>query len=185
MNGHGGPRVDRRLALRGAGLAGLGVALGWRGRVAAQDGTPVAAGGCGDPVVGGSFSVKGPDGAEVAVFEVTELGDPFQDYATGYDPQPGQRYAVVSVGVEATGPRPYSLNAYNFLLHDVDGYLYRPVGITLVEDSTDVFLQNLEMASGTRTEGLVGFAVPRDAELVRLFYQPDGEQLLLLADLRG
>src|SRR5262245_22644452 len=116
-------RISRRFALRGLGATGVGAALAWRGRLAsAQDGTP-AAGCAGDPAVGDTVAVVGPDGEPVIDLTVTELIDPFEDYDPRGAPARGQRYVVVQVDVEAVGPRPFAIDPSAFTLQDADGFV--------------------------------------------------------------
>jgi len=184
-------RISRRLALRGAGAIGLGAALGVPARATARQGTPAAtpaAGGnsvcAGDPGVGDAVSVVGPEGTEIAVVTVTEQRDPFDDYNPNAPPQAGQRFAVVGMRVEVTGPRPFRVDPFQLFVQDAEGFVYQPASISLPDENSGTLLQGEELATGGQIEGLVGFSVLRGAELVRLFFQPQGDRLLLLADLR-
>ena len=179
--------VNRRVVVRGAGAAGLGSALGWRAHDAlAQDATPAAGGACaGDPSIGGTVSIVGPEGSEIAQVTTTDFVDPFQDYSPNSPPQAGQRFVAAQVTFEVTGPRPMRVEPSALLLQDAEGFVYRPTSISLPDDTTDTPFEGADVESGARVEGLIGFSVIRSAELVRLFHQPSSERLLLLADLRN
>ncbi len=180
-------RLNRRLAVRGAGVAGLGAALGWRAESGlAQDATPATGGACaGDPRVGDTISVVGPEGSEIAQVTTTDFVDPFQDYSPNSPPQAGQRFVVAQVSVEVTGPRPMRVDPSAFFLQDAEGFVYRPTSITLPDDTTETPFEGADVESGASAEGLIAFSVIRSAELVRLFHQPESARLLLLADLRS
>jgi hypothetical protein len=180
-------RISRRIALRGVGATGLGAALAWRTRpVAGQDGTPEAgAGGCpGDTQVGDIVSVIGPDGAPLIDLTVTELIDPFEDYDPRGAPTRGQRFVMAQIDVEAVAPRPFQLDAYAFALQDSDGFLARPIGLTLPADTTLVPLASATLESGAIAKGFVAFSALQGVQLHRLFFVPAADRLILAADLR-
>ena len=180
-------RLSRRLAVRGAGAAGLGTVLGWRaGAVAAQDATPASDGTCtGDPSVGSTTSVVGPEGAEIARITVDDLVDPFQDYNPNSPPQAGQRFVVAHVTVEVTGPRALRVDPYHLLMQDAEGFVYQPASLSLPDTTTETLFEGADVESGSSAEGLLAYSVIRGAQVTRLFYQPQSDRLLLVADLRG
>jgi hypothetical protein len=177
-------RISRRFALRGLGAAGVGTALAWRGRSAgAQDGTPEPA--CaGDPAVGDTVAVIGPDGEPVIDLTVTELIDPFEDYDPRGAPARGQRYVVLQVDIEAVGPRPFALDPYAFVLQDADGFVGRPIGLSLPAETTLVPLAGATLESGAIAKGFLAFAAFQGITVDRLFFAPASDRLILAADLR-
>ncbi len=180
-------RVNRRVAVRGAGVAGLGAALGWRADATlAQDATPVAGGACGgDPAAGDTVAVVGPEGSEIAQVTVTDVVDPFEAYNPNSGPTAGHRFVVAQVRFEVTGPRPMRVEPSTLFVQDTEGFVYRPTSISLPDDTTETPFEGADVESGASAEGLIAFSVIRSAEIVRLFHQPGSDRLLLLADLRG
>jgi hypothetical protein len=178
-------RISRRIALHGLGAAGVGAALAWRTRPAtAQDGTPEV--GCaGDPAVGDTVEVIGPDGEPVINLTITELIDPFEEYDPRGAPARGQRFAVVQLDVEAVGPRPFSLDAYAFSLQDSDGFVARPTSLTLPAETTLVPLASAALENGAVAKGFLAFSALQGVRLDRLFFIPASDRLILAADLRS
>lgn len=144
--------------------------------------TPVGANPVGDPA-----TVYASDGTEAAQVTVTDVTDPFEDWAEYYDPQVGERYIVVKIEIENTGERPFAFEPYEFQLLDSVGRLYS--GFYSFRDAASVVeTPDLEAASMLPGESIVGalnFTVPEDAgisQIVYMFYQ-DVQHLYLIADL--
>lgn len=151
---------------------------------AAQSATPVA-----DqvpvPIVGTPFLFVGQDGLSEIAITVAAVEDPFLDAAEGVQPQEGNRFVLLTMVYENLGNRPFETRPDQIVLQDADGYLRRSTTIQRGEDVTMPDLDWITMAPGDRISGVVGFEVPEDAELARVFYQPEPSRLLVLADLQA
>jgi hypothetical protein len=183
-----GITLNRRQTLRRLGVLGVAAPAALHAfPAAAQEGTPVAgaeAACLADPRLGSVVSVTGPEGTEVMQLTVSELRDPFTEYDPAGPPPAGQRFVIVRLSVEVTGPRPIQVDPRHYLLQDAEGYLYRNTNIRLSQDATEALLARVDLTPGSRVEGLIGYAVLRDATVTRFHYQPENTRQILVADLR-
>lgn len=140
--------------------------------------------------VGQPMPIYNFEGAEVARVTVTEVIDPFEDWAEYYDPAVDERYVVVATQIENTGERPFEFATFDFQLLDSLGRLYSGGYFERSPESL-VALPELEVASMLPGETAVGglkFTIPVDSQLTQLvytFYGDGGQQLYLVADLTG
>lgn len=152
--------------------------------VAAQDTTPVADGtGSLTPTLGTGFSYVESEGEGQATITIDAVEDPVEDVLEGYEAEAGSRFVTLTVIYENTGPGPFETRPDAFIIQDSEGYMWSPTSIQRNEDVAVPDLQHIRMAPGDRVSGMVGFQVPDEAELARVFYQPESSRLLLLADL--
>ena len=184
-------RLTRRQAVRGVGAIGAGSLLVTvHPRALAQDTDDATPGANGaacvvDPGVGDTVSLVGPEGTELATMSARAVQDPFDGYNSNYAPAAGYRYVAIDLAVTITGSRPVSVRAYDFFVQDAEGFIYRQANVQLLDDATEALFVDGEFTTDTGSEGLVSFAVLRGAQVTRLFYQPSGDRLILVADLRG
>jgi hypothetical protein len=141
-----------------------------------------------DPVSGPALGVEVPyESVEVAgaegIIVVSELEDPFDDLAEGYEPAEDARYVLMTVSFEATGDAPFDADPYDLILRDGEGFLWATASVPRAEESPPD-LQSQTMAPGNRISGVVGFQIPEDAELAELFWQPESGRLVLLTDFQ-
>lgn len=139
--------------------------------------------------VGQPLPIYNAEGVESAQITVTEVIDPFEDWAEYYDPQVTERYVVVTLQIENTGERPFEFQPYDFTLLDSVGRLHTggfpfrsPAAVAAVPD-----LAEASMLPGETVTGALNFTVPADAllaQVVFMFYA-EGQHLYLLADLTG
>ena len=154
----------------------------------AQDATPAAGGegynALGDPLVGTEVQYLDDDGDEIAVVTVLDVSDPFDDFSQFFTPEEDARYVAVEVEVRSTGDE-VEVTPYGFRLQTADGFAYTPGFVSRPEGREDPpELESIEVEEGDETSGIIFYAVPEDAELVRILWQPESERLLVLADLR-
>lgn len=155
---------------------------------AQDDATQEAAGGdvtaMGDPRVGTEVQYLDEDGDEIAVATVVAITDPFDDFSEFFTPEEDARYIAVEFDVRSTGDE-VEVQTYNFGLQTADGFFYNSAYVARPEGREEpAELENIEVEEGEQTSGILFFAVPEDAMLARLLWQPESGRLLLLADLR-
>jgi len=106
---------------------------------------------------------------------------PFGEFFT---PDEGARDIAVEITVRG-GDGAIEANPNDFGLQTTDGYFYGPAFVSRDITTADIpDLETIEVSPGTETTGLVIYAVPQEAELARLLWQPDNGRLLVVADLR-
>lgn len=174
--------TTRRRAL-GAMAGGALAALAVGAKVAAQDGTP-AAGACGDPSLMSAVKFISVDGVEVGQITIVESVDPFSGYRPNSPPPRGNRFIILNVGVENTGTNPWQFDPGRIVLQDAEGFLTSPTSVDLGDPPIATGLGYQEIPLGTSVQGVVGYAMLKGVDPVRIFYVPAGDRLILLADLR-
>jgi Domain of unknown function (DUF4352) len=182
-----GNRNMHRLLLMIAVMAML--ATGSVATALAQDATPSAGGGMnavGDPLVGTAVPYIGSDGNEIAKITVDEVIDPFEEYDPSFSPERGSRLVGVIVTVENTGTRPHEVNPFDFLIQDDQGFLYGDTFVALTEEAEAEYpeLESDDLADGDSVTGFLAFEVLADTSLVQIFYSPESDRLITLADIR-
>jgi hypothetical protein len=128
--------------------------------------------------------VDAESGAE-GVITVTEVADPFENVAEGYEAEAGSRYLLLTVAVENTGSTLLAFNPNHLLVRDGAGYLWATATVRRPEDVVVPDLQSQDLAPGSRVTGVVGFQVPADAPVSEVLYQPISGRIIVLAELQG
>ena len=151
------------------------------GRATRDDGYNAA----GDPLVGTAVQYLEEDGTEIAIVTVVDLIDPFEDYEEFAAPDPDTRYVAIEVRVESTGDE-VDVEPFDFGLQTVDGFFFGDTFVSRDPAAGDdrPELEITEVEEGDEVSGLLFFAVPEEAELARVLWQPESGRLLVLADLR-
>lgn len=157
------------------------------GAVAAQEGTPVAreASDRSNPAVGDTVTFITENGSRTAELTLTEVILPWDEYSEYYEPDPGAHYVAFRIEITNFGTRgSLIVRADDFRVQDVDGFFYsRSImeaaeGATVVPTGTDVAI-----GPGETGELIVVYAVLDGVELSHLFWQPDYDRLLTIANL--
>lgn len=119
--------------------------------------------------------------SSAAVITVTEVENPFEDYAEGNDPEADTQYVAVTIRFESIGESVFEMNPNQIVLRDSQGFLWTPVNIRRGEDLTQPNLEGQPLAPGNIISGVVGFQIPSEAEISDLLLQPSNDQVITLA----
>lgn len=164
------------LALAGPGYAG---ALGFS---AVQDG-PVA--NTSNPGVGDTISYITESGSEVAQLRASEVILAWDGFSEYYVPSPGSQYVAIVVEVTNLGSRGNMIvRADDFRLQDVDGFFYSRSWADASEESELIPAESeIGIPPGETVPVVLVYEVLAGVELSHLFWQPEYERLLTIADL--
>ena len=149
-----------------------GFPLGSASQVAAQD-------------EGAAVPVTDEEGADVGSITVTEVIDPFTDFAPAYPPEEGSRYVAVNVAFDADAGNRFEISPYTIVLQDDAGLLWNQASMPLPDDALIPEMSSQTLGPGSRVTGLVGFVVPEGREPARVLYQPESSRLIPLLNLTG
>ena len=137
------------------------------------------------PDIGTAVAFVDNEGNELGSITVTGIDDP----ATGLDPdfpaEADSRYVVLTVVFEAAADRRFDIDPFAIVVQDGDGALWSRTAVRLAEDAVVPELGGQALAPGSRISGVVGFALPDAAEVARVFYQPESNRLITLAEVLG
>lgn len=184
MNLSGTTRRRALGTLAGGTLAALAAGTGpLRGSVAAQAGTPTP-NDCGDPTLMTAVPYISVEGIEIGQVTIVEVADPFTGYRQNSPPIRGNRFLLLNVGVENTGPNPWQFDPGRIYLQDEEGFLFYPTGVDLGDPPVATGLSGQEIPPDTSVSGAVGYSILKGVTPVRVFYSPASDRLILLADLR-
>lgn len=153
--------------------------------VAAQDSTPAAddiSMPTGDPVAYISES-----GSEIATLQVTQIVRGWDEYDEFYEPTTGTEYVAFVVDVTHLGRRGDLLvRGYDFRLQDVDGFLISQAYAN-AEESADLVPteEDIAIPSGETESIVVVFQVIEGIDLSNLYWLPEYDRMITLADLEG
>lgn len=169
----------------------LVVSAGTPAALAAQGTPPATDGGA---AVSQPVTIYNGQGVEAAQIAVTEVTDPFEDWAEFLAPQVGERYVVVTVQITNTGERPFQFEPFDFYLRDSVGRLYTggipfrsPQSVAQIPD-----LAGASMLPGETITGALTYTIPADAVVAQVIYMgtltepllTSYQHLFILADLR-
>src|SRR4051794_15758009 len=161
-------RRGRETWAGGRGAATAAGARPLRSSAATQTATP-AAGKCGDPTLMTAVPFISVDGVEVGKITIIETADPFEGERPSSPPPRGSRYVILNVGVENTGTNPWQFDPGRVFLQDAEGFLASPRGVDLGAPPVAIGLGYQEIPPGTSVQGVVGYAVLKGVDPVRIF----------------
>ena len=140
-----------------------------------------------NPSVRETVSFVSESGNEVARLRVTDVILLWNEFGEFYAPQPGSLYVAIIVEVTSFGSRgSLILRADDFRLQDIDGFLYGRSWADADDEAELVPSEGEVGVSPGETEELVlVYEVLIGVELSKLFWQPDYERLLTIADLNN
>lgn len=140
-----------------------------------------------NPAVGDTVSYVSESGSEVARLRATEVILNWTDYSEYYVPSPGSQYVAIVVEVTNFGSRGNLIvRADDFRLQDVDGFFYSRSWSDASETSELLPSESeIGVGSGETEEVVLVYEVLTGVELSHLFWQPDYERLLTIANLDG
>jgi hypothetical protein len=138
----------------------------------------------GPPQVGVPVVVASQEGATLVTITVDEVDSGYDEFSEFFDPDPDSDYIGV-VYTFAGGDELIEVSTYNLTLETAGGFLWHSGFVGRPEDVEVLDLESSFNLSPDESEtGIVIFAVPAGAELVRLWWQPELDRLVELADLR-
>jgi len=132
---------------------------------------------------GTAVPITNTEGVTVGSINVTDVVDPFTDYDPNYAPEAGSRYVAVTVAFDADAGQRFDIQPSSIVLQDDQGFIVSQAYISLPSDALIPIVSSQTLSPGSRIAGLVAFALPEDRTPARVFLQPQGNQLVLLADL--
>lgn len=140
-----------------------------------------------NPAVGDTISYVSDSGSEIARLRATEVILNWTDFSEYYVPSPGSQYVAIVVEVTNFGSRGnLIIRADDFRLQDVDGFFYSRSWADASETSELIPSESeIGVGSGDTEEVVLVYEVLTGVELSHLFWQPDYERLLTIADLDG
>jgi len=138
-----------------------------------------------NPEVGDTVSFVAESGSEVARLRATEVILNWDEYSEYYVPQPGWQYVAVVVEITNYGSRgSLIIRADDFRLQDVDGFFYSRSWADGAEGSQLIPSESeIGVGSGETEELVLVYEVLTGVELGHLFWQPEYERLLTIADM--
>jgi hypothetical protein len=92
---------------------------------------------------------------------------------------------LIGIEIENTGERVFQVNPSYFYVQDEDGFVYYPQTIYRADETAMPELQYGDLAPGDTSTGSIGFVVPTDLAIVRVYYQPFDDLLLTLVDFEA
>jgi hypothetical protein len=181
--------VTRRIASPLAAIVALGMLAV---PVMAQDaspsegpaGSPPAAG-TGSPRIGDTVIYDSLEGQPLGSVTVRSVQPGFDEFSEFFTPEEGFDYVAVDLAFVNTGEEDLEVSTFRLSLETPGGFLWGTGYVGLPEDTDIEELESsFEMDEGEDEDGVVFFLVPRDTELLRIWWTPDTGRLLELADLR-
>lgn len=127
--------------------------------------------------------VANTEGVTVGSITVTDVADPFTAYDPNYPPEAGMRYVAATVAFDADAGQRFDIQPSSIVLQDDQGYITNQAYISLPADALIPIVSSQTLSPGSRITGLVVFSLPEDRSPARVLLQPQGNQLVLLADL--
>ncbi len=144
------------------------------------------------PALGTPVSDVSPDGSAAGTLTVSGITDPFTPFvpqgspapdapgtslapgspSTGAALDPDLRYVLVDVVFEADPAKPFQSAPWFIVLHDTDGNQWGYTEIALPPDAPTREVANRRMGPDDRISGVVGFAIPKDAVIDEVIYEP-------------
>lgn len=157
------------------------------GTALAQEGTPEpltnVAGAA--PAIGDEVAYISESGGEIAALRVTDVLRPWTEYDEFSEPEGGTEYIAVVVEVTHLGRRgDLVVRPFDFRIQDQDGFLITEAwaegapGAEVMPTDDEVVI-----ASGDTETVVIVFQVIEDIGLANLFWMPEYDRLITLADL--
>lgn len=138
-----------------------------------------------NPEIGDTISFVSESGSEIARLRATDVILDWQEFSEYYQPQPGFQYVAVTVEVTNLGSRgSLIMRADDFRLQDVDGFFYSRSWADAAEGSELIPSESeVGVGSGETGELVLIYEVVAGIELGHLFWQPEYERLLTIANM--
>jgi hypothetical protein len=159
-------------------------ALALPASIAAQDSDATPEAGA-TAAIGEPVSYISESGSEIATLTVTQVVRPWDEFDEFYEPQTGTEYVAFEIEVEHLGRRgDLVVRGFDFRLQDVDGFL---ISQAFADGADGAELkpteEDLAIAPGESERVVVVFQVIEGIELSNLYWMPDYDRMITLADL--
>ncbi|HEU0163567.1 MAG TPA: hypothetical protein VFQ54_00910 [Thermomicrobiales bacterium] len=153
---------------------------------AATPGTPVAQTSA-NPKVGDAVDYINESGGVIATLTVSKVVQPWDEYGDYYAPDPGSEYVAFAIDIEHFGTRgDLLISPDDFYLQDVDGFLLSRSWSAGADDAKlKPTTDPIAISPGKTTEVVIVFEVLQGVDLSDLYWQPDFDRLITLANLRS
>lgn len=138
-----------------------------------------------NPELGDPVTYITESGSEVARLELTDVVLPWNEFSEYYTPDQGSQYIAFLIDVENRGSRgSLIVRADDFRLQDVDGFFFTRSWAE-AEDDAEVNPADYEIqiAPGETGTVVIVFQVLVGVEMSHLFWQPEYERLVTIANL--
>jgi hypothetical protein len=137
------------------------------------------------PVIGDPVRYISESGSEIGSLKVVEMVRPWDEFGEYYAPDSGTEYVAFVIEVTHLGSRgDLIVRADDFRLQDVDGFLYSRAWVDSGSGATYVPSDpEIGIAPGDTAEIVVVYQVLSGVDLSAIFWQPDYQRLITLADL--
>jgi hypothetical protein len=125
------------------------------------------------------------DGKPAATISVDGVIAPLEDYDSGYSPERGFEYIGVQVTIENTGNGDFEVDPYDFAAVDAQGFIYYNYGVYRSEEAEaqqPTLQYNEALAPGETASGIVTFQVLAGTEPGFIYYSPESDRQLRLAE---
>jgi len=139
----------------------------------------------GNPEIGDEVRFITESGSEVARLRVTDVVIPWEEYGEFYEPDPGTVYIAFVIEIKNLGSRGNLIvRADDFRVQDVDGFFYSRA-FADAGSGAEIDPTESEVAIGPdeTEEVVVVYQVLDGVQLSHLFWQPDYDRLLTVANL--
>lgn len=157
----------------------------------AQEATPSATdsgsapGSTANPAIGDEVRYITESGSEVARLLVSDVAIPWEEYGEYYEPDPGTVYIAFVVEITNLGSRGNLIvRGDDFRVQDVDGFFYSRAYAD-ADSEAEIVPTDREVAVGPDETGevVIVYQVLDGVQLSHLFWQPDYDRLITVANL--
>lgn len=153
----------------------------------AQEATPSASdsGNNANPVIGDEVRYITESGSEVARLRISEVAIPWEEYGEYYEPDPGTVYIAFMIEITNLGSRGNLIvRGDDFRVQDVDGFFYSRAYAD-ADSAAEIVPTDREVAIGPEETGevVIVYQVLDGVQLSHLFWQPDYDRLITVANL--
>ncbi len=140
-----------------------------------------------NPTLGDTVSYITESGSEVAHLKATTIELEWDGYSEYYPPTEGKQYVAIVVEVTNLGSRGnFIIRADDFRLQDIDGFFITRSWADASETADLIPAESeVAVAPGETSQVVLVYEVLTGIELSHLFWQPEYERLLTVADLNG
>ena len=169
-------------------VAAILIPLAWfsgGGMMAQDEPSTGAATNVSNPVLGDTVSYITESGSEVAQLRASSIELAWDGYSEYYPPTEGYQYVAIVVEVTNMGSRGnLIIRADDFRLQDVDGFFYSRSWADASETAELIPAESeVAVAPGATENVVLVYEVLTGVELSHIFWQPEYERLLTIANL--
>jgi hypothetical protein len=165
-----GPAMQRALRL----LLVLSLCFGFAG--ALQPGARA------QEAAGSPVEIIGADGEVLATVTVDGIAEPFEDYDSGYEPDRGMHYALVTLTITNESDEDFAFDSYSLKATDSDGFVADSAWVTRSASDTAPDFDGSPIPAGETVTGAAAFSVFDGATLDLVFYQPSFTRMAIFSE---